>query len=90
MRNILDCRNRSVHTTGDVIKLELNYLSTAPILAVPNAIINSAIVDFATPPTATRKGGTIARRVTVADDQAHAGIVAQEMRNLRDEGRKLT
>ena len=88
VRNILDFPTQFTPPAA-VIKLELNYRSTAPILAASNAVIDLAIEGFAKRLIAVRKGGQKPRFVTVDDDQDQARFVAREVLDRLSEGRKL-
>jgi superfamily I DNA/RNA helicase len=88
VRNILDFEQ---HFEGArVIKLEQNYRSLAPILAVANAVIaKRADARWRKVLFTERGGGDAVRMVVATTPEAEAAWVGREIRRmLRDEGRR--
>jgi superfamily I DNA/RNA helicase len=88
VRNILDFEQ---HFEGArVIKLEQNYRSPAPVLAVANAVIaKRADARWRKVLFTERGGGDAVRMVVATTPEAEAAWVGREIRRmLRDEGRR--
>ena len=62
-----------------IISLEENYRSTQPVLDAANALIGKTL-------RSKKAGGPRPRYVTVADDQAQAGYVVQQVLEARERG----
>ncbi|MFM9939781.1 MAG: ATP-dependent helicase [Hyphomicrobiaceae bacterium] len=73
-----------------IVKLEQNYRSTKPILKASNAVINEASEGFKKTLRTTRKGGGKPRLITVADDQAQAAYIADQVKGQLENGRTLS
>ncbi len=88
MRNILDFDEQ--FPGAKVVKLEQNYRSTAPILAVANAVISKRADSKYDKALFTDKpGGEKVRVGVAAGPEAEAAYVARELRRLtREEGLK--
>jgi superfamily I DNA/RNA helicase len=88
VRNILDFEG---HFAGaHVVKLEQNYRSTRPILAIANAVIaKRADARWRKELFTSRAGGSPVRLAVAATPEAEAAWVAREIRRLtRDEGQR--
>ena len=88
VRNILDFED---HFAGaKIVKLEQNYRSTAPILAVANAVISKRIdVKHRKTLFTNKPGGDKVRLGVAPSPEAEAAYVAREMRRLvQEEHRK--
>jgi len=88
VRNILDFEQ---HFPGArVIKLEQNYRSTAPVLAIANAVIAKRTdARWRKVLFTERAGGDAVRLVVATTPEAEAAWVGREIRRmLRDEGRR--
>lgn len=82
--NILDFES---HFPGaKVVKLEENYRSRAPILAVANAVVAQAVKRHRKQLRTARGGGAPVQRWVVGDADREAAAVAAEIRVLRQEG----
>ncbi|MEI7892761.1 MAG: 3'-5' exonuclease, partial [Myxococcales bacterium] len=89
VRNILEFEEHFPGAT--VVKLEQNYRSTAPILAVANAVIaKRADAKYKKTLFTSIKGGESVDLVVASSPEQEARFVARELRRLvREEGRKL-
>ena len=85
VRNILDFP-RQYDPPAEVITLERNYRSTAPILDASNAVIALAKERYAKNLVTDRSGGERPRLVTVADEMAQAQYVAEQVLLHRENG----
>ncbi|MGA7743223.1 MAG: ATP-dependent helicase [Polyangia bacterium] len=85
VRNILDFPKQFA-PQATVLTLAQNYRSTQPILAAANAIIGLAAERFTKDLFTTRKGGARPRLVTVDDEDAQAGFVADRVLEQREAG----
>ena len=88
MRNILDFDEQ--FPGAKVVKLEQNYRSTAPILAVANAVISKRADSKYNKSLFTDKpGGEKVRLGVAAGPEAEAAYVARELRRIiREENKK--
>ncbi len=88
VRNILDFDEQ--FPGAKVVKLEQNYRSTAPILAVANAVIaKRADSKYKKSLFTDKPGGEKVRLGVAASPEAEAAYVARELRRIiREEGRK--
>src|SRR5262249_40825190 len=85
VRNILDFP-KSFEPSANVITLEHNYRSTAPILAASNAVIDLAQERFTKNLHTTRGGGEKPRLVSVRDEADQARYVADHVLEGREQG----
>ncbi|MBS0326716.1 MAG: ATP-dependent helicase [Proteobacteria bacterium] len=85
VRNILDFPSQ-YDPPAEVIALERNYRSTAPILDAANALIAAAGEGYAKTLASARGDGERPRFVTVADEAAQARFVADEVLRHRELG----
>ena len=85
VRNILEFP-RQYDPPAEVITLEHNYRSTAPILDASNAVIALAKERYAKNLVADRSGGERPWMVTVADEMAQAQYVAEQALVHRENG----
>ena len=85
VRNILDFPKQFA-PQATVLTLAQNYRSSQPILAAANAIIGLAAERFTKDLFTTRKGGARPRLVTVDDEDAQAGFVADRVLEQREAG----
>jgi DNA helicase-2/ATP-dependent DNA helicase PcrA len=88
VRNILDFPQRFEHPAR-VITLDRNYRSTQPILDASNAVIALATERFAKNLWTDRHSSARPQLVTVQDDAAQAGWVADRVLEHREAGLKL-
>jgi len=86
-RNILSFPER--YPGARVFKIELNYRSRAPILALANEAIKGNVHQFAKELRSTRPGGAKPWVVPCGDANQQAQFVAQRLWELRDEGVSL-
>ena len=88
MRNILDFDEQ--FPGAKVVKLEQNYRSTAPILAVANAVISKRSDSKYNKSLFTDKpGGVLVRLGVAASPEAEAAYVARELRSIiHEQGKK--
>jgi DNA helicase-2/ATP-dependent DNA helicase PcrA len=88
VRNILDFDEQ--FAGAKVVKLEQNYRSTAPILAVANAVISKrADSKYRKSLFTDKAGGNTVKLGVAASPEAEAAYVAQELRRMiREDGRK--
>ncbi|MCG6964440.1 MAG: ATP-dependent helicase [Acidobacteria bacterium] len=85
--NILSFQER--HRDCAVFRLEINYRSTPPILALANASISHNEHQFQKELRPTRRGEELPSRVSVPTPEAQATFVADEVLALREEGEEL-
>ncbi len=85
--NILTFQER--HEGCSVFRLEINYRSTPPILALANASIGHNEHQFPKELRPTRRGEELPSRVSVPTPEAQAAFVADEVLALREEGADL-
>lgn len=88
VRNILDFPEQ-FSPRAEVVTLEENYRSTQPILAASNAVIAMALERFTKDLRSNRTSSRKPRLVTVPDDIAQAGFVAETVLANREEGLPL-
>lgn len=88
IRNILDFPG-SFQPAADIVTLDRNYRSTAPILAAANAVIGKARERFTKDLRAERGGGEAPRLVAVAGEAEQASYVAQRILDNRERGLAL-
>jgi DNA helicase-2/ATP-dependent DNA helicase PcrA len=86
-RNILNFPER--YPGARVFKIEVNYRSLPPILALANDAIRSNVHQFAKTLRPVRAGGAKPWLVACADANQQAQFVAQRVLELRDEGVSL-
>src|SRR5262249_52763532 len=85
VRNILDFPHQ-FEPAAEIVRLERNYRSTAPILAACNAAIGLAREQFAKNLRAHRSGGERPSLVSVADDVGQANFIVEAVLNNREAG----
>ena len=85
VRNILDFPGQ-YDPPADVITLERNYRSTAPILDASNAVIALAKERYAKNLVTDRTAGERPRLVTVGDEMTQAQYVAEQVLLHRENG----
>ncbi len=85
VRNILDFPG-AFSPRAEVVTLERNYRSTAPILDAANAVIAGARERYAKALWTDRRDGARPRIVTVADEDAEARCIAERVLEAREEG----
>ena len=85
VRNILDFP-RQYDPPADVITLERNYRSTAPILDASNAVIALAKERYAKNLVTDRTAGERPRLVTVGDEMTQAQYVVEQVLLHRENG----
>ncbi|BAT58557.1 DNA helicase II [Variibacter gotjawalensis] len=88
VRNILDFPAH-FSPPAALITLEQNYRSTQPILAAANAVIDLASERFTKNLWSNRASGDLPALVSVADDNAQAGYVADCVLANREAGLRL-
>ncbi len=88
VRNILDFPN-AFTPAADIITLEQNYRSTAPILAASNAVIELASERFTKNLHTARTGGGKPKLVSVRDEADQARYVADCVLEAREQGLEL-
>lgn len=88
VRNILDFP-AAFTPLANVITLEQNYRSTAPILAASNAVIELAADRFTKNLVTARAGGGKPKLVSVRDEADQARYVADRVLEAREEGLEL-
>jgi DNA helicase-2/ATP-dependent DNA helicase PcrA len=86
-RNILDFERRFPGTT--VVRLEQNYRSTSPILAVANAVMSEAFERHAKTLWSSRSGGARPVLRHTLDDVAQASAVCDSVLRHRENGLRL-
>ena len=88
VRNILEFPD---HFTpkAELITLEQNYRSTQPILAAANAVIELACERFTKNLRSDRTSGDLPALVNVADDNAQAGYIVENILANREAGIRL-
>jgi DNA helicase-2/ATP-dependent DNA helicase PcrA len=88
VRNILDFPG---HFTpkAELITLEQNYRSTQPILAAANAVIDMASERFTKNLWSDRPSADLPALVNVADDNAQAGYIVENILSNRESGMRL-
>ncbi|HKQ67917.1 MAG TPA: UvrD-helicase domain-containing protein [Polyangiaceae bacterium] len=86
--NILDFET---HFPGaKVVKLEQNYRSTPAVLSVANSVLaKTSAKRHAKVLQATRNGGAVTSLVVAQDPDVEATFIADEIKRLSEEGRKL-
>ncbi|HMI83680.1 MAG TPA: UvrD-helicase domain-containing protein [Polyangiaceae bacterium] len=86
--NILDFES---HFPGaKVVKLQENYRSTSTVLAVANSVLErTSARRHAKVLKATRDGGATVNLVVAQDQDVEAAFIADEVKRLHTEGRKL-
>ncbi|HMJ51694.1 MAG TPA: UvrD-helicase domain-containing protein [Polyangiaceae bacterium] len=86
--NILDFEHHFPGTK--VVKLEQNYRSTSTVLAVANSVLErTSARRHAKILKATRDGGASVNLVVAQDQDVEASFIADEIKKLHAEGRKL-
>ncbi|WP_346667291.1 ATP-dependent helicase [uncultured Desulfovibrio sp.] len=80
VRNILDFP--SLFPGARIIRLEENYRSTRPILAVANNLLEHAAESFRKTLFTRREGGSPVRLVTPLSDKSQARLVVERIREL--------
>jgi DNA helicase-2/ATP-dependent DNA helicase PcrA len=88
VRNILDFPG-TFSPKADIVTLERNYRSTAPILDAANAVIGLAAERFTKNLRAERGGGQRPLMVTVGDESDQARYVAERILENREVGLAL-
>lgn len=88
VRNILDFEKRFPDAT--VVTLDRNHRSTAPVLAVGNALVAEAHERRDKTLVASRPGGVTPILVTCVDEHEQASWVAARVLELREQGVPLT
>lgn len=88
VRNILDFP-KAFTPPADIVTLEQNYRSTAPILAASNAVIDLAEERFTKNLHTTRSAGAKPQLVSVRDEGDQARYVADRVLEAREEGLEL-
>ena len=88
-KNLFDFQGR-FRPNIKVIKLEQNYRSTQPILNLSNAILEKMSQSFRKNLFTTITGGKKPSIVTVDDDYEQAEFIVSEIRNLVQQGVKLS
>ena len=88
VRNILDFP-KAFTPPAEIVTLEQNYRSTAPILAASNAVIDLADERFTKNLHTTRSAGAKPRLVSVRDEADQARYVADCVLEAREEGLDL-
>ncbi len=88
VRNILEFPG-SFAPAADIVTLERNYRSTAPILAAANAVIAEASERFTKNLWTERASDNKPRLVTVRDEATQALYVVEEVLAKREAGSKL-
>jgi DNA helicase-2/ATP-dependent DNA helicase PcrA len=85
VRNILDFPRRFT-PPAEVVTLEQNYRSTQPILAAANAVIDLAAERFTKNLWSERTSSELPALVNVADDNAQAGYIVEQVLANREAG----
>ena len=85
--NILTFPER--HVGCEVFRLETNYRSVPPVLALANASIENNQRQFRKELRPVRTGGMVPKRVSVPSPEAQATFVADTLLELREEGLEL-
>ena len=85
VRNILDFP-KAFTPPAEIITLDQNYRSTAPILAASNAVIEQASERFTKNLFTARGGGERPKLVSVRDEADQARYVAERVLEAREEG----
>jgi DNA helicase-2/ATP-dependent DNA helicase PcrA len=88
VRNILDFPGH-FSPNAELITLEQNYRSTQPILAAANAVIDLASERFTKNLWSDRASSDLPALVTVADDNAQAGYIVENILANRETGTRL-
>jgi DNA helicase-2/ATP-dependent DNA helicase PcrA len=83
-RNIMDFP--ALFPGTQLVKLEENYRSTAPILALANAVIDRAVEKHTKVLRTRREGGQRPLLLQCVDEQAQSRFVVQRILELREEG----
>ncbi len=83
--NILEFPGR-FSPAAAVVKLEVNYRSTQPVLDAANALIAGGARQFEKRLVAERGGGALPRLVTVLDDRGQALYVVERVLEAREAG----
>ena len=88
VRNILDFPG-SFTPAADIVTLDRNYRSTAPILAAANAVIAEAAERFTKDLWTERQSAILPRLVTVRDEATQATYVVERILEAREGGTPL-
>lgn len=88
VRNILDFPGQ-FSPSAELITLEQNYRSTQPILAAANAVIELASERFTKNLWSDRVSSDLPTLVNVADDNAQAGFIVENILANREAGIRL-
>lgn len=88
VRNILDFPGHFT-PSAELITLEQNYRSTQPVLAAANAVIDQAAERFTKNLWSDRASTELPTLVNVADDNAQAGYIVEQILSNREAGIRL-
>lgn len=88
VRNILDFPGHFT-PNAELITLEQNYRSTQPVLAAANAVIDLASERFTKNLWSDRASSDLPALVNVADDNAQAGYIVENILANREAGQRL-